>query len=734
MLDLLAPPHAAWAAALVAILLGTALIAAAAEIAARRIAQAAWQRAVWQAAVVAMLGLGLAELTGASRALVVSWWPHAAAPELDEAWRGPPSRDAGTSSGPSSGPARPLTFQSLADRAEPQPSEPEPSIRPGLRPNLEADWPAVAEPWTELSDEESVRELARPARTELSSRRLAAPAEPVEGQTAHTLPPEPRSASLRAGPTAAPWWPAVAWGVGAGVVFLRLLGARVVRAVHAQRTEEAGRGLHRRVARLIVALGLRRRVCVRRAPALRAPMVYGTLRPTVVVPTDFEEQFTPAEQEAILAHELGHLAGGDPAWKTFSDFLIAVLWWHPGAWLARRRLEAACEAAADEASLLVHDGPDVLAACLVTLGRRLAAPGMAAGLSIEGLGFRSGLGRRVERLLRLRGRPWRRKTGFFALAPSAGGAVLLVAAVLCTAWAHARADLFDEGEQSMSVIERSWRKSLAAAAVATLLVPLSGDSATADPPRVAAVELQLAWAGDEEGEREGPRDRGDRDRPRREGERDRDEGDRPREGDRDRPDRERGEREGDRERPERERGEREGDRPRNADRERPEREGPPRDFPPRERIEQRLDKLRGAMHRAAEAGREEEANRLEREIHELERMLEHGPPHRPHHPEDMERRMRHVREAAENLHAAGLHEHAERLMREAEQMMHRMREGRPPHPEAGRRPKPDRPFPPGGEIERLRDEVEELRHQIRELREVLGDLLERREKDKDDED
>jgi hypothetical protein len=94
----------------------------------------------------------------------------------------------------------------------------------------------------------------------------------------------------------------------------------------------------------------------------------------VGLPPDFAMRFDPAKQEAMLAHELAHLAAHDPFWCLLADVATVVLWCHPGVWWLRRQLHLASEMAADEASLLVADGPRVLAECLVELGARLTGP------------------------------------------------------------------------------------------------------------------------------------------------------------------------------------------------------------------------------------------------------------------------------------------------------------------------------------------------------------------------
>src|SRR5213078_1017372 len=117
-------------------------------------------------------------------------------------------------------------------------------------------------------------------------------------------------------------------------------------------------------------LGMRRQIRVFESTQLVSPVAWGILRPAIGLPAGFEKESSLGEQDAMLAHEVAHVAAGDPAWYLLADFLGALLWWHPIVTWARLRLHAASETVADEASLLVLDGPEVLAQSLVTLGAR----------------------------------------------------------------------------------------------------------------------------------------------------------------------------------------------------------------------------------------------------------------------------------------------------------------------------------------------------------------------------
>lgn len=212
------------------------------------------------------------------------------------------------------------------------------------------------------------------------------------------------------------WWPGAIWLSGLAVMLVKAIGSRawVAWRFRGSRRQETSIevGQHRSevgspqggvtsaptqevVGRLRARLGLGAvRVIV--WPRLCGPVAFGIFRPTVAVPADFAERFPPAQREAMLAHELGHLAQRDPLWLLVAELVCAFAWWHPAVWWARRQFRAACEAAADEATALVPGGRVALAEALVSLGRELTAPG---GVGVGGSGLKSELARRVTALV-----------------------------------------------------------------------------------------------------------------------------------------------------------------------------------------------------------------------------------------------------------------------------------------------------------------------------------------------
>lgn len=85
------------------------------------------------------------------------------------------------------------------------------------------------------------------------------------------------------------------------------------------------------------------------------PAVLWAPRSLVLLPADFLERFAAAERRLVLHHELTHLRRGDALWSLVAELVLALLWFHPLAWLARSRFRLDQELACDERVL--RDAP-----------------------------------------------------------------------------------------------------------------------------------------------------------------------------------------------------------------------------------------------------------------------------------------------------------------------------------------------------------------------------------------
>ncbi len=100
--------------------------------------------------------------------------------------------------------------------------------------------------------------------------------------------------------------------------------------------------LHVKRARLLVLSGA------------TSPATFGWIRPTILLP-DVCLQQDRSELEDILRHELHHVRRRDFVWNAFATLCRSLIFFHPAAWYAIRKLHFARELACDLA--VVSDSP-----------------------------------------------------------------------------------------------------------------------------------------------------------------------------------------------------------------------------------------------------------------------------------------------------------------------------------------------------------------------------------------
>ena len=128
---------------------------------------------------------------------------------------------------------------------------------------------------------------------------------------------------------------------------------------------------------------------------LRSPVSWGLMRPVIVLNHDAAE--ARDEAEAIIAHELAHVARLDWAKLLLARIVVAVFWFNPFAWLLAREAHQLREEAADDAVLGSDIDDTDYARLLVGIARHecngmlLGAHGVAPS--------RNSLSRRVRRVL-----------------------------------------------------------------------------------------------------------------------------------------------------------------------------------------------------------------------------------------------------------------------------------------------------------------------------------------------
>jgi len=111
---------------------------------------------------------------------------------------------------------------------------------------------------------------------------------------------------------------------------------------------------------------------------IRVPLVVGVLSPQVVLPTDLLNETNPESStqllETVLMHELTHIKRHDPIWNFLLELTTVLYWFHPLAWVARRRFADLREQACDDYCIYRLGGSSDYSEALIAIAARLVQP------------------------------------------------------------------------------------------------------------------------------------------------------------------------------------------------------------------------------------------------------------------------------------------------------------------------------------------------------------------------
>ena len=176
------------------------------------------------------------------------------------------------------------------------------------------------------------------------------------------------------------------WACGfAGIVVLRVrMWWRIRRAVHTSAAVD--------IPYVVVPPNVQ----VRATPGLMEPGVVGLWRPIILLPAGIEEHLTPAQLEAVLAHELCHVRRRDNLTAAMHMVVEAVFWFHPLVWWIGARLVHERERACDEEVLRTFGEPRVYAEGILNVCKRYVDARLACVSGVSG----SDLKARIEAIMR----------------------------------------------------------------------------------------------------------------------------------------------------------------------------------------------------------------------------------------------------------------------------------------------------------------------------------------------
>jgi len=219
-------------------------------------------------------------------------------------------------------------------------------------------------------------------------------------------------------------WVVLTWLAGVALVGLRhLAGLRAVGVMERGPFHPLPPAWQQRVDELRRALRIARAVSVRVTDEVFAPCAARLMRPLIWVPLSLLLRAPREQVEALLAHELAHIARRDWLWNGLQCAIEALLFFHPAVWWLGRRVRREREHACDDLAVVACGNPIALAQALAGLARERHA---ASPLVLAARG--GSLLQRITRLLS--GPPAPGRGGAFTmLGTLALSATLLVAQV-----------------------------------------------------------------------------------------------------------------------------------------------------------------------------------------------------------------------------------------------------------------------------------------------------------------
>ncbi len=295
-----------------------------------------------------------------------------------------------------------------------------------------ANAPTVAMP-TPMVTVISGRSENEPAATGPTAARVALPVQTLSAPKLGTVMPP----TLRLDQTVklAAWWMVPFWLAGVLGMALRLgFGWLRIQGWQRSATTAFDVALLASFQRLTKKFGLGSRVRLLISKTIPGPVTYGWLRPAVLLPAQMLTGLPPELLEALLAHELAHIARRDYLANLVQSAIEVVLFYHPAVWWLGARLREIREECCDELAVQACGDRLTYARALESLAELQLAAEPAAAASGGNLLAR--ISRIVGRAPETAGSSARHAAGIFILAGFAMGLFLLMPQVHLQAQAN----------------------------------------------------------------------------------------------------------------------------------------------------------------------------------------------------------------------------------------------------------------------------------------------------------
>jgi uncharacterized protein (TIGR03435 family) len=154
----------------------------------------------------------------------------------------------------------------------------------------------------------------------------------------------------------------------------------------------------RTIRRSATPLDLRLPIPVMSSGARLEPGVFGIRKPVLLLPAGIADRLSPAQLQAVLAHELCHVRRRDNLTGAIHMLVEAIFWFHPLVWWMAGRLLEERESACDEEVLRASNDPGAYAQGILNVCRLYLEPPPVCVSGVTG----ANLKKRIEAILSYR--------------------------------------------------------------------------------------------------------------------------------------------------------------------------------------------------------------------------------------------------------------------------------------------------------------------------------------------
>ena len=146
------------------------------------------------------------------------------------------------------------------------------------------------------------------------------------------------------------------WFAGVIVLSLRLLGGWIVaRRLAIKATRPVAPEIQSLATRVAGRLALDRVVRIVESSAVSVPAMIGWIKPVVLLPAAALAGLSPAQVEALIAHELAHVRRHDYLVNLIQTIVETLLFYHPAVWWVSRQVRLDREHCCDDLAVGVCD-------------------------------------------------------------------------------------------------------------------------------------------------------------------------------------------------------------------------------------------------------------------------------------------------------------------------------------------------------------------------------------------